>query len=83
MDSSAALTFAFRATPCSPLVPGALLPTMQAISRSRLPRLFAQEKPVYSGYALGVVDEKNIPASGEYTGPIDFEKLYAKLWRKG
>jgi ribose transport system substrate-binding protein len=44
-------------------------------------RLFAGEKPVPSGMGLQVFDkDNNLPPSGTYQAPIDFESIYKKAW---
>jgi ribose transport system substrate-binding protein len=44
-------------------------------------RLFAGEKPAPSGIGIQVFDkEHNLPASGTYAAPIDFEAEYKKAW---
>jgi ribose transport system substrate-binding protein len=47
-------------------------------------RLFAGEKPVSSGMGLQLFDkDNNLPASGTYQAPMDFETEYKKAWGVG
>jgi ribose transport system substrate-binding protein len=48
-----------------------------------LVRLFAGQKPVSSGEGIQVYDaDHNIPASGPWQPPFDYEAAYAKAWGK-
>jgi ribose transport system substrate-binding protein len=47
-------------------------------------RLFAGEEPVPSGMGLQVFDkDNNLPDSGTYQAPVDFESAYKKAWGVG
>jgi len=44
-------------------------------------RLFADEKPAPSGMGLQIYDaEHNLPESGTYQAPVDFETAYLEAW---
>jgi ribose transport system substrate-binding protein len=46
-------------------------------------RIKAGEEPVYSGWALGIVDKDNLPKTDQYHGPVDYEANYEKIWSAG
>lgn len=47
-----------------------------------LVRLFADKKPVYSGWSVGIVDKDTLPDGSTYHGPVSYENLYANAWGK-
>jgi ribose transport system substrate-binding protein len=49
-----------------------------------LNRLFNKQKPESSGIGVQVIDrEHNVPPSGIYQPPIDFQAIYEKIWAEG
>ena len=39
------------------------------------------EQPVVEGDGMQVVDkDKNLPATGDYTGDVDYKAAYQKAW---
>jgi ribose transport system substrate-binding protein len=49
-----------------------------------LVRLTDNQKPVYSGWGPGLVDEENLPPAGKpYLAPVDYVGNYLKIWGVG
>jgi ribose transport system substrate-binding protein len=43
-------------------------------------RLLNEEKPEYSGWGQGIIDEESLPEGEDYEPPVDFQANYEKLW---
>lgn len=44
-------------------------------------RIANDQEPVYSGWALGIVDADSLPKGNQYHGPADYESNYEQIWK--